>query len=186
MQDRLEEFVKEHRSEFDVAEPGEALWERIAADLSGEDEKVKPISGENGSGVWLWKVAVAVLLVAVTYLAVDKFVPVEPEIPTMATIEDFEEFEAFYTSIITEKSSKLSQELEGEKFFNYLEADIQELDAIYGELRATFESEQGGEQVLSTLVHLLRQKLHLINSQLDILEEAKNPVKTRDEDISSL
>ncbi len=183
MQDRLEEFVKEHRNEFDVAEPKQELWDRIAADLGTEDEKVKPLKS---SGVWLWKAAVAVLLVAVTYLAVDKFVPTEPEIPTMATMEDFEEFEAFYTSIITEKSSKLSLELEGEEFFNYLEADIEELDAIYTELRDTFESEQGGEQVLGTLVHLLRQKLHLINSQLDILEEAKNPVKTKVEDISSL
>lgn len=184
MQDRLEEFVKTHRSEFDAAEPKQELWDRIASDLDTEDEKVKPING--GSGVWLWKTAVAVLLVAVTYLAIDKFVPVEAEIPTMATIEDFEEFEAFYTSIITEKSSKLSLELEGDKFFNYLEADIEELDAIYGELRATFESEQGGEQVLSTLVHLLRQKLHLINSQLDILEEAKNPVKTREDETNSI
>lgn len=184
MQDRLEEFVKEHRNEFDATEPKQELWERIAADLGTEDEKVQPIHG--GRGVWLWKAAVAVLLIAVTYLAVDKFVPTEPEIPTMATLEDFEEFEAFYTSIITEKSSKLSVELEGEEFFNYLEADIEELDAIYMELRATFESEQGGEQVLGTLVHLLRQKLHLINSQLDILEEAKNPVKTKVEDISSL
>ncbi|GAB5522282.1 MAG: hypothetical protein Roseis2KO_01540 [Roseivirga sp.] len=185
MQDRLEEFVKEHRNEFDVAEPKQELWDRIATDLGAEEEeKVKPIHG--GSGVWLWKAAVAVLLIAVTYLAVDKFVPTEPEIPTMATMEDFEEFESFYTSIITEKSSKLSLELEGEQFFNYLEADIEELDAIYTELRATFESEQGGEQVLNTLVHLLRQKLHLINSQLDILEEAKNPVKTKVEDISSL
>lgn len=182
MQDRLEEFVKTHRNEFDTDEPKQELWDRIATDLGREDEKVKPI----GRSVWLWKAAVAVLLIAVTYLAVDKFLPVEQEIPTMATIEDFEEFEAFYTSIITEKSSKLSMELEGEKFFNYLEADIEELDAIYVELKETFKSDQGGEQVLSTLVHLLRQKLHLINSQLDILEEAKNPVKTKEEDISSL
>ncbi|MCE7996027.1 MAG: hypothetical protein HEP71_28870 [Roseivirga sp.] len=182
MQDRLEEFVKEHRNEFDVAEPKQELWDRITSDLDTEYEKVKPLSG----GVWLWKAAVAVLLIAVTYLAVDKFVPVEAEIPTMASIEDFEEFEAFYTSIITEKSSKLSLELEGEEFFNYLEADIEELDAIYGELRATFEADQGGEQVLNRLVHLLRQKLHLINSQLDILEEAKNPVKTREDETNSI
>lgn len=182
MQDRLEEFVKEHRNEFDAIEPREELWQRIATDLEGEDKKVKLLS----RGLWWWKVAVAVLLVAVTYLAVDKFVPNEEEIKSMATLEEFEEFESFYTSIITEKNSKLSLELEGEEFFNYLEGDIEEIDAIYTELRATFKNDQGGEQVLSTLVHLLRQKLHLINSQLDILEEAKNPVKTLEEGIRSL
>lgn len=176
MQDRLEEFVKTHRNEFDTAEPKQELWERIAADMNGEQEKVVPMT----RGLWLWKAAVAVLLVAVTYLAVDKFLPVQQEVQEVSTLEEFEEVEAFYTSIISEKSSKLSVEMENGEFFNYLEADIEELDAIYFELKATFEDEQGGQQVLGTLVHLLRQKLHLINSQLDILEEVKNPVYTED------
>ena len=39
---------------------------------------------------------------------------------------------------------------------------------------------------MDRLIHLLRQKLHLINSQLDILEEAKNPVKTREDETTSI
>jgi hypothetical protein len=183
MQDKLEKFVKEHRNEFDAAEPSQSLWGKIANDLGEEDPKVRPIGNNT---IW-WKVAVAVLLVAVSYLAIDKFLPREEPVKQLATLAEFREFEAFYTSVISEKTSKLSVELEGEEFFHYLEGDIAEIDEIYKELKNTFENEQGGEQVLNTLIHLLRQKLHLVNSQLDILEEARNPVKTLEEEtVSSL
>lgn len=39
---------------------------------------------------------------------------------------------------------------------------------------------------MDRLIHLLRQKLHLINSQLDILEDAKNQVKTREDETTAI
>lgn len=177
MQDRLEEFVKANRAAFDDAEPRPELWKSIERSLEDEDdEKVKPLQ----SRLWMWKVAVAVLLVAVTYLAVDRFVPRSEMPETVSTLEEFKDLEAFYTSIIDEKHSKLTNEMEGEEFFNYLEADIEELDAIYVELRETYTTGVESQEVLDRLVHLLRQRLHLINSQLDILEDAKNPVQDQD------
>jgi len=52
------------------------------------------------------------------------------------------------------------------------------LDDLYSELKVTFEDGQETPQVKSALVHLLRQKLHLINKQLDILEQLKDPKAT--------
>lgn len=185
MQDRLEDFVKENRDAFDDRQPGDNVWQRIESSLD-EEVKVKPIN----QGLWMWKAAVVLLLGAVAFLAVDRFVPRDAEVERISSIEEFEDLEAFYTSIISEKSSKLSVELEGEEFFNYLEADIEELDAIYDELRAAYTDAESKEapnpEVLETLIHLLRQRLHLINSQLDILEEAKNPVKTREDETTAI
>ena len=185
MQDRLEEFVKANRDAFDEAAPKPALWDRIEADLGGEDEKVKPLQ----SNLWMWKAAVVVLLGAVTFLAIERFVPqqqtVAPE-QLVSTLEEFNELEEFYMAVINEKSDKLSLELEGEEFFNYLEGDIEEIDAIYQELKDTYTNEQASQIVMDRLIHLLRQKLHLINSQLDILEEAKNPVRTKEDETTAI
>ena len=185
MQDRLEEFVKANRDAFDEASPRPELWEKIEGALDGTEEKGVPMR----STLWMWKAAVVVLLGAVTFLAIERFVPqdqaIEPEM-VVSTMEEFSELEAFYTAVIDEKKDKLSLELEGEEFFNYLEGDIEEIDAIYQELKDTYTNEQASQIVMDRLIHLLRQKLHLINSQLDILEEAKNPVRTKEDETTAI
>lgn len=185
MQDRLEEFVKANRDAFDDASPRPELWDKIEGALDGTDERVKPIK----STLWMWKAAVVLLLGAVTFLAIERFVPQDQVVDTesvVSTLEEFQELEAFYTSVIDEKKDKLSVELEGEEFFNYLEGDIEEIDAIYKELRDLYTNDQESQIVMDRLIHLLRQKLHLINSQLDILEEAKNPVKTKEDETTAI
>ena len=185
MQDRLEDFVKANRDAFDEASPREELWKKIEGRLDGREEKVKPLT----SNLWMWKAAVVVLLAAVTFLAIDRFVPQKQVVAVdevASSPEDFEDLESFYTSLIDEKSEKLSFELKGEEFFNYLEGDIEEIDAIYLELKETYTNGQESQIVMDRLIHLLRQKLHLINSQLDILEEAKNPVRTREDETTAL
>ena len=183
----MEDFVKANRDAFDEATPKADLWQRIENELDGQEEKVVPLKPK--SNLWMWKAAVVVLLGAVTFLAIDRFVPQNQEIDpnqVVSTVEEFQELESFYASLIEEKSDKLNIELEGEEFFNYLEGDIEEIDAIYQELKETYDNGQESELVLGRLIHLLRQKLHLINSQLDILEEAKNPVKTREDETTAI
>ena len=188
MQDRLEDFVKANRDAFDEASPKADLWQKIEGKLDEQDEKVVPLKPAK-SNLWMWKAAVVVLLGAVSFLAIERFVPSEQAIDpaqVVSTADEFQELESFYTSLIEEKSDKLTYELQEGEFFNFLEGDIEDIDALYQELRETYENGQESQIVLDRLIHLLRQKLHLINSQLDILEEAKNPVKTREDDTTAL
>jgi hypothetical protein len=77
--------------------------------------------------------------------------------------------------MISEKKLELSEQITDQEYFSYLEADIESLDDLYNELKVTYEEDQETPQVKNALVHLLRQKLHLINKQLAILEELKSP-----------
>lgn len=180
MQDRLEKFIRENKEEFDVAEPQDRVWKNIEKGLN--EEKATGL----WSAHWYWKVAVAVLLIAVAYLGYDKLSYDTPQKEQASILKEFEELETFYTTIIAEKKLELSEEVSEEDFFNYLEADIQSLDDLYSELKTTFEENQETPQVKSALVHLLRQKLHLINKQLDILETMKSPSSVKAEGTSSL
>lgn len=172
MQDKLEDFIKDNKAAFDTAEPDNRVWNKI--DQALDQNKVKTIN----SSVWYWRVAVAVLLIAVVYLAADKFSTSQPKVEELSTLQEFEQLETFYTSMITEKKMELSEQISDKEYFSYLEADIQSLDDLYSELKVTFEDGQETPQVKSALVHLLRQKLHLINKQLDILEQLKDPKAT--------
>jgi hypothetical protein len=59
MKSRLEQFVRDHRSEFDDAEPDNKLWDKIRQDMGPEKKKQTP--AVRIFRTW-WSVAAAVLL----------------------------------------------------------------------------------------------------------------------------
>lgn len=181
--DNLERFIEDNRTSFDLKEPRQEVWTSI------QDE----LSPQKTTTLWYWKAAVFLLVGAVAFLLTDKFTPESEVVMTIeqqeaqvtSNLEKFEDLEVFYTSIISKKKEKVSEELEAGDMFNYLEVDIKELDVIYNDLKGVFLESQQSEELLDRLVHLLRQKIHLLNSQLDILERDKLPEEMREElDIS--
>lgn len=176
MQDKLEDFIKDNKEQFDTETPKEEVWNRVEKKLD------QSTSTKSNSTHWFWKVAVAVLLVAVAYLGSEKYFNADVNNESTA-MQEFKELETFYTQMISDKKSRLSEEVEAGEYFSFLEADIQSLDQYYEELKTTFESGQETPQLKSALVHLLKQKLYLIEKQLEILEETKSETS---EDVSSL
>ncbi|WP_323757192.1 hypothetical protein [Roseivirga sp.] len=176
MQDKLEDFIKDNKEQFDTETPRGEVWKKIQKGL----DKNGKASGT--STHWFWKVAVAVLLIAVAYLGSEKYFNADASKESTA-MQEFKELETFYTQMISDKKTKLSEEVETGEYFSFLEADIQSLDQNYEELKITFESGQETPQLKSALVHLLKQKLYLIEKQLEILEETKSETS---EGVSSL
>ena len=87
--------------------------------------------------------------------------------------------------MINNKRERLS-EVKGESSFD-LQVEMKELDEIYSDLRELFLESQPSEQVLERLVHLLRQKLHVIDSQLEIIEQEQLPEEMKKEmEVNSL
>ena len=178
--DNLEQFIREHRSSFDTKDPSSKVWDSIGQELARGDSPRNTL--------WYWKAAVFLLIGAVGFLLVDKFAGTAiPSIDesTLASevsnLEKFQELEIFYTSIITEKSGKLNEELQDDEHFNHLEVDMKVLDELYADLKEVFLQSQQSEEVLNRLIHVLRQKIHLLNSQLDILEDEMLPEEMRAE-----
>ena len=167
MQDRLEEFIKENRAEFDTAEPQHAVWERI--DVALGEKKIKALNSQ----MWLWKAAVIVLIGAVGFLMIDRFGGNTPSMNEMSAVEEFKELETFYSSLISEKKTEIDNEISDNELFTFLTTDIEEIDAIYAELKNTFDEEHETPVIVDALVHLLRQKLHLLSSQLDAINRSK-------------
>jgi len=166
--DHLEEFIKENRSSFDTYEAPKGLWDKVEKDLDRSVSKPTQV-------LWYWKAAVVVLLAAVTFLIADKYTPKAEAQQQLSEFTEFEELETFYTSIISKKEIKLEEALRGEEAINYLESDIEELELLYNDLRKVYTEEQSSQEVSERLIHLLRQRIHLINSQLDIIAEEKVP-----------
>ena len=186
MQDRdnLEKFVAENREAFDDRLPNRDIWSAIDQDLRAQ---VQPPTRT----AWYWKVAVILLLGAVSFLLFDKY-SVQTETLTdlesaeESNVEKFEDLESFYASIINRKRIKLDEELvSNSEHYNYIEADLQELNELYADLKEMFLESQPSDELLDRLLHLLRQKIHLINSQLDIIGTEKIKASSREVDLTT-
>ena len=179
--DNLEKFVAENREAFDDKVLSKDVWSSIDQELK---TSIAPKT------VWYWKAAVVVLLGAVSFLLVDKY---SVEKQTLADIESleisnvdkFQDLESFYTSIISKKQVKLNQQLaDNQSVYNYVETDLEELNELYDDLKELFLESQPSDELLDRLLHLLRQKIHLINSQLDIIGTEKAPASMTEPDYS--
>lgn len=176
--DSLEKFIHENRMAFDDKKPNDHVWNKIDASLEPKQT----------NELWYWKAAVILLIGAVTFLLIDrptdgldKQIIDEHQALETSNLEKFEELELFYTSIISNKNEKLLVELEEGNEFDYLGTDIKDLDVIYDDLKEVFLESQQSEEVLDRLIHILRQKIHMLNSQLDILERERLPEDMKSE-----
>ena len=166
--DKLEKVILENRAAFDSAEPKQGLWNKIEQGL----EEQKPA---NTPRVWYWKAAVVVLLAAVTFLMVDRYLPEPASAIESSNIQEFQEIESFYKDLINNKQERLSAEMNSVDASELLQVEMQQLDDIYSDLKLLFLEDQPSEQVMDRLIHLLRQKLRVMDKQLEVIEKDKLP-----------
>ncbi len=171
--DRLERFIAENSEAFDTEVPNKRNWNAIESELGFNDNRHR----QNTS--WYWKAAVFLLLGAVGFLLVDKY-DFKVSNDQVSNLQKFEELETFYSSLIANKEERLASETPNREASVYLEVEIKELDEIYSDLKEMFLESQPSEQVMERLVHLLRQKLHVIDSQLERIEKQKIPEGVED------
>lgn len=167
--DKLEKFILKNKEAFDTAEPNTDNWDKIEARLGLNRTRTKNYVA------WYWKAAVFLLLGAVGFLLVDRYNVQPANDLEVSNIEKFKELETFYTSLINHKKEKLESELSAEEASIYLQVEMQELEEIYEDLKELFLESQPSEQVMERLVHLLRQKLKVMDSRLEIMERDKLP-----------
>lgn len=63
MNNRLEEFVRDHREEFDSEEPDNAIWDRISRDIEPDKKKPAPVVPIRTN--WIKYSAAAVLIILI-------------------------------------------------------------------------------------------------------------------------
>ena len=66
MNNRLEDFVRDHREEFDSEEPDNKIWEKISREMDPDKDKKKPTRVVQIPVRWIkWSAAAAVVIVVI-------------------------------------------------------------------------------------------------------------------------
>ena len=160
MGDQFEKFIMENRSAFDDAEPSEKLWNGIDQKL---EKKTVPMN-------IIWKVAAVLFLVSTVVLLLDRQAPALEVGPLLS--QEFLEAEDYYVTMINQRKELIRQQLSPEDEKAFL-LEINDLDAMYLDLKETYQSNASSERVMDAMINNLQLRLDILNRQLEILEKIK-------------
>ena len=187
MSDRLEDFVKQHREQFDLREPDPSLWLKIDTG-SGAKGKAggRTVRMERRPMRWL-RIAAAVAMIFAGSTAGIYFLSgnrVEAE-RSSALYQEIMETEQYYSRMVSERYSELqpflvSNPAAGEM----LSADMEELDEVYRELKEDLKDNASNPEVIEAMILNYRVKLEILEDLLVQLKEKENQDDENEESLS--
>lgn len=183
MKDRLEEFIRQNRSEFDDHDLPSGAWKKIERELVPRRR----------SHSWLMpvlKVAAVVALLALSFLAVRRLADRErPGGPagnlSGQTLDQsidagLARQQKQYISLIGIKRDELRQLQRTEpELYTEFASEIEKLERSYASLRSELEAAPDRELVLEAMIQNLRYQTELLNRQLAIIQRVNAAKKDR-------
>lgn len=165
--DRLDNFIKNNRSEFDFREPSPDVWKRIAKN----DKSIKKISWP---GYLLRVAAVLTIIVATSAILWRSNILAPGNIANNSSdpeIKELLEAEAFYAQQVNSKLKEIQKcyytypELK-----NDVESDLNELQDMYKVLQTDLKDNISNKAVIEAMIENNRYRLKLVD---DVLEQIK-------------
>ena len=197
MSKRLDDFIRNHRDEFDSDLPSTQVWSKIDERLSAPKKaKVVPINWMRWSAA-----AAAVILIGAATLYWFNSKPAVPEEvmaindvnpPVVVDSNLLNEINPVYakevyhfTQLIELKQDELKQlEKENPELYKQFVTDITKLDSSYNVLKRELPANPNREQLLEAMIRNLQVQMDLLNQQLQIIQQIKQS-KNKDNDPNS-
>lgn len=198
MSSRLEQFMRDHRDEFDTDEPAPQVWKKL-------EQELVPVPEKKGKLLTMtivrWSAAAAILVLAglgVFHLfnpggstSTDGPKVVKEEGTTRQDqgdelLKDIDPTYAkevyHFTQLIELKQSELKQiEKDNPALYQQFLGDITKLDSSYKALKNELPKNANREQLLEAMIQNLRLQTELLNQQLQIIQQIKKSKTGSDE-----
>jgi hypothetical protein len=183
---QLENFIRDHREEFDGEEPSPRVWKDLQQQLQAE---AKPAAKKNSSGRLLtfsilkWSAAATILLLAGlgVFHIIDKpgtngteQVKTNREDLLQKINPTYAKEVYHFTQLIELKQEELKQiEKDNPELYQQFLGDISQLDSSYKSLKKELPSNPNREQLLEAMIENLKMQTALLNQQLQIIQQIK-------------
>jgi hypothetical protein len=176
MSDRLEEFVKQHHEQFDQREPDPAVWLKINPGKTGTEKGRRPMR-------WL-RIAAAVAVIFAGSTAGIYFLTGENAKQDQYGSELYKEMvetEQYYSQMVADRYDELKPLLASNPAASeMLDADMEELDEVYGELKEDLKDNADNTEVIEAMILNYRVKLEILEDLLNQLKEKENQDDEKD------
>ncbi len=183
---RLEQFIKDHRREFDGEEPDPRIWKRVNDEINSKTKPGRVFKLNRMQ----WSAAAAIIIViggSILYMNLDNGIKPPPgDGTTVQTappaqsdiISDINPTYAkevyHFTQLIELKQTQLKQiEKVDPVLYKQFMSDINKLDSSYLKLKEELPSNPNREQLLEAMIQNLQLQTELLNQQLQIIQKIK-------------
>lgn len=182
MSDRLEDFVKQHREEFDLREPDPSIWLKINpanAPLTSAPEADRhiPVIKEKRPIRWL-RIAAAIAVIFAGSSAGIYFLTGgnnDADLYSMEIYMEMQETEQYYKQMMAARYTELEPFLVSDPMANeMLTADMAELDQVYTELEEDLKDNASNPDVIEAMILNYSIKLEILEDLLNQLKEKEN------------
>jgi hypothetical protein len=163
-EDKLKEFIQEHREKFDDAIPGPHLWSGIESRLPNKQAKSVML--------WKWTAAAAVALLLLASGVIIGLSSNPSNYPDRVAMREYAETEKYYVSQVNEKLSAIERQYDDPT----LREDLKQLDEIYDELKLELASSDHSNksEIINAMIMNYQTKVAILEKVLEKVEEAKN------------
>ena len=166
----MEDFVKQHREQFDLQEPDPSIWLKI-------NPASVPVVKERRPMRWL-RVAATIALIFAGSSAGIYFLTGERGASDLYTSElyrEMQESEQYYTRMVAQRYNELEPFLaENPAAREMLTTDMEELDEVYEELKNDLKDNVSNPEVIEAMILNYRVKLEILEDLLNQLKEKEN------------
>jgi hypothetical protein len=171
MKDRLEQFISDHRDQFDLHEPDPDLWKGIEPGISPRG--VKRI----GWKTVLWRAAIVLAIFTAGFMLQNilqrsDLVSERDKEKMYQEIPELQEASMYYTSLIDEKIRQIEPLLrENPELGKTLQQDLAELDSIYTELQNDLRDNIANDEVVEAMIQNYILKIQILEDLLDYMDK---------------
>jgi len=162
--DKLEQFIKDNKNNFDSEFNPENSWNKIESEISKPKKRFKqPI----------WRVAASIaLLLCLAWLVYDRS-QLNDKINELENIsvnnKAYSEIESFYQQSINKKTALVNQISEEHNIT--VNTDLKSLNKKYQELKAKAKQQGGHPKLVNAMIQNLQMRIEILEQQLDILQD---------------
>ena len=179
MKSRFEQYIEQHRDEFDSEDPSPDSWQKLHAKIAGEK---KPVIKHLFFKSWL----IAAAMTGIAALLVLTLIK-SPSADPLAVNTSGESTELLneinptyakevyhFTQLIEIKQNELKKMQKADPvLYNSFIKDITRLDSSYNALKTQLPENPNREQLLEAMIQNLRLQTDLLNEQLMIIQKIK-------------
>lgn len=172
----LDDFIKQHRAEFEQDEPIEGHQERFLRKLERQDEK------QSHGRLIFWRIAAAVIVLAVVCVSVllPRFnSPADVQYGSMSLGDvstELADVEQYYQSKLSAEYAMVNELSKSDPVVKSYMDELEILNAEYDTLEAKLYESGTHEKVILAMIENFRTRLEIIEQ----LEEKKNNQVKRD------
>jgi len=179
MKSRFEQYIEQHRDEFDSEDPSPASWQHLQAKLTGEK---KPVIKHLFFKSWLIAAAMTGIAALLVFTLLKS--PSSDELALTSPVGNNELLNEInptyakevyhFTQLIEIKQNELKKLQKADPvLYNQFIKDITRLDSSYNALQTQLPENPNREQLLEAMIQNLRLQTDLLNEQLLIIQKIK-------------